>query len=325
VRRQLLPIDKEWVINKTNEIIYNRFGTNVGPGEPLLQSEVKGGKERHYWIVPLEVDYPRIIEDQITRTRRYVVFHLGRLSEVKFDADRGEPLELPARTFLSNSVEKELVRIRDRVERLMIRTASYKLARLVSLKHMMSPLSNLITTSLRRGSYLLPNQLGMRRSKIQKYVDLLVNRGFLVFEQGTVEPSPTLWELYDRLQKNYSSVIEYALKDIIESSYDILYGTHNIRILHPYVQISSSYYDYALSAQDLVAMSEDDLWEAYWGLYKPYSERRRFRFDDYLRELSHEDVNILVEAGKGVWKGSEEIFERMQKDFSIEKTAIVAI
>lgn len=320
-----MPIDKEWVINKTNEIIYNRFGMNIGPGEPQLQSEIRGGKERHYWIVPLEVDYPRIIEDQSTRTRRYVVFHLGKLSEVKFDADRGEPLELPARTFLSNSVQKELVRIRDRVERLMVRTASYNLARLVSLKHMMSPLSNLVTTSLRRGSYLLPDELSTRRSKIQKYVDLLVNRGLLIFDQGIVEPSPTLWELYDRLQKDYSGVIEHALKDIIENSYDTLYETHNIRILHPYIQISSSYYDYALSAQDLVAMSEDDLWEAYWGLYKTYSERRRFRFDDYLRELSQEGVDILVEAGKGAWKGSEDIFERMQKDFSIEKTAIVAI
>jgi hypothetical protein len=318
LRRLLLPVDRSWVLSKTAQIIYNKFGTNVGSGDPELQVETTNGSKREFWTVPLEVDYPRIIDDQVTRTRRYVVFHLGKLAELRFDANRGKPLNVPNRALLSASVERELIQIRDRVERLMVRTASYKLAKLVSLKHMMSPLANLITSSLRRESYTLPDVESTRRRQIQKYVDLLVDRKFLVHDHDVVEPSPDLWLLFERLEKRYSDVIEYVFKDIIENAYEIVYKSYNIRILHPYVQISSSYYDYALSAQDLVALSEDALWEAYSELYKAHSERRRFRFDDYLRELSHEDVNILEERQKGVWQGNREIFEKMRQELPIE-------
>jgi len=320
-----LPIDKEWVLNKMNAIIYNRFGTNIGPGEPRLITEISDDKEKQYWLVPLEVDYPRIIEDRMTGTRRYIVFHLGKLSEVKFDADQGKPLELPERTLLSAIVKRELMQIRERVEKLMVRTASYNLAKLVSLKHMMSPLSNLITSSLRREAYVLPDMASMRRQHIQKYVDLLVDRKFVVHEKDVIEPSPTLWELF-QARNDYSYAIECVLKDIIENAYEILYDKYNIRVLHPYIEISSSYYDYALSAQELVALSTEDLWEAYSGLYMAFSERRRFRFDDYLRELSQQDVDILEETEKGAWKGNKTIFDKMRQDFPIQgQTGIITV
>jgi len=57
-----------------------------------------------------------------------------------------------------------------------------------------------------------------------------------------------------------------------------------------------------------------------------FSERRRFRFDDYLRELSQQDVDILEETEKGAWKGNKTIFDKMRQDFPIQgQTGIITV
>ncbi|RLE43787.1 hypothetical protein DRJ16_03440 [Candidatus Woesearchaeota archaeon] len=309
-------VQKEWVLRKVDEIIYNKFGTNLGTGEPSFISKITDERQRYYWIVPLEADYPRIIEDKRTGSLRYITLHIGKIGEIWIDASTGKPVKVPKRSHLNKTLSDELLRVRNKVERILIRTASLQFARLISLKHMLTPLRNLITIILKREKYILPDTV--RGRKLQKFINLLYVNQFITIERGIIRPSPTLRLLFEKLDENYELIQEYVIKSIIENSYQTIYKEYKIRVLHPYIQISSSYYDYALSAQELISLSEEDLWEAYSVIYGVYSSRRRFRFDEYLRELSQKSVEILIPAGEGIWSGNEKIFRDLVSQFPKE-------
>jgi len=311
-----IPIVHEGVIlAKAKEIIYNKLGTNLGARSPILQSKIIKDKEKQFWIVPLEADYPRIIEDQRTGTLKYVIFHIGKVGEIVFETKKGKPLQVPRRSNLDYAIGEELTRIRTRIENLLLRTASFQFAKLVHMKHIMSPLLNIITNILKHNEFELPDMETKRGQNIIRYVELLEKRKFIHLKEPIVYPSADLQSLFQETGENYSRTLEYVLKDIIENEYDIVYRKYKVRVLFPYIQISSSYYDYALSAQDLIAMSEEDLWFAYSSLYRKFSSRRRFRFVEWLRELSQEGVELLYETPRGAYQGNRQIFAKMLDQF----------
>ena len=303
------------VLAKAKEIIYNKLGTNLGAGSPILQSKIVNDKEKQFWIVPLEADYPRVIKDQRTGALKYIIFHIGKVGEIVFETKRGKPLQVPRRSNLDHTIGEELTRIRTRIENLLLRTASFQFAKLVHMKHIMSPLLNLITSVLKHGEFEAPDVETKRGQNILRYIDLLEKRKFIHLRGSIVYPSGDLQSLFQETDENYSRTLEYVLKDIIENEYDTIYRRFKVRVLFPYIQISSSYYDYALSAQDLIAMSEEDLWFAYSSLYRRFSSRRRFRFVEWLRELSQEGVELLYETPKGAYQGNSEIFAKMLNQF----------
>jgi hypothetical protein len=304
-----VPLLASRVRAKAEEIIYNRIGTNVAPGKPEYVQE----KGKGFWSVPLEVDLPRVIEDKRTGKLNYVVFHLGNLGLLQIDDRTLQPTETPKRSDLNSAIEEKLLHIRNQVENLLLQTASLQFARLVSIKHMMTPLSNLITSVLKHDSYNIPETQATWRS-VLAYAKFLEKKGFILRDGNEVRPSAILQELYQKVGADIDSTLEYVLTDVIKNNYETVYKDFRVTALSPYVQISSSYYDYALSAHDLIALSEDDLWDAYSTLYGSTSTKRHFRFDDYLRELSHETVGLL-RHNEGFWQGDEKVFERLSNNF----------
>jgi len=304
-----VPLLASRVRAKAEEIIYNKIGTNIAPGRPEYVQE----RGRGFWSVPLEVDLPRVIEDKRTGKLNYVVFHLGSVGSLQLDDQLLKLTETPKRSELNSAIEEKLLRIRSQVENLLLHTASLQFARLVSIKHMMTPLSNLITSVLKRDSYSIPEAQTTWRS-VLSYAKFLEKKGFLVRDGNEIRPSAILQELHQKVGANIDTTLEYVLTDIIKNNYDTVYKEFRVKALSPYVQISSSYYDYALSAHDLISLSEDDLWEAYSTLYGSASTKRHFRFDDYLRELSNETVGLL-RHNEGFWQGDEMVFKQLSHDF----------
>jgi hypothetical protein len=151
---------------------------------------------------------------------------------------------------------------------------------------------------------------------VVSYANLLEKKDFLVRDGTEVRPSATLQSLYQKLGGDLDSTIEHVLKDIIENDYEVIYSDFRIKTLSPYVQISSTYYDYALSVHDLIELDEDDLWEAYSTVYGTASSKRHFRFDDYLRELGQESINLLRQTEAGYWQGDEKVFETLEHNFA---------
>jgi len=324
VKLNKAPVVHEGVVlAKTEEIIYNKLGTNIGAGRPVLEAKTIDDKKKQFWIVPLEADYPRIIKDQRTGTLKYVVFHIGKVGEIVFEPRRGRPLRVPKRGNLDYTIGEELTRIRTRIENLLLRTASLQFARLVHMKHIMSPLLNLITSILKHDMFEMPDLESRRGQNLLRYVDLLKKRDFVHLTGSIVRPSADLQDLFQRTNENYSRTIEYVLKDMIENEYDTIYRQYKVKVLFPYIQISSSYYDYALSARDLIAMSEEDLWFAYSSLYRKVSSRRKFRFVEWLRELSQEGVGLLYESPQGAYQGNSKIFAKMLNQFPEEITRTI--
>ena len=304
-----MPVLVQRVREKAEEIIYNKLGTNIAPGEPEFVPSKK------VWIVPLELDLPRVIDDRRTGNLNYMVFRLGSIGTLKIDDRFLKAVETPKRTDLNDTVEERLAHIREKVESLLVQTASLQFARLVSLKHMMSPLESLVTTVLKRDSYPLPDKHSSIWRSVLNYVELLVKQELLVREGDTVKPAGLLQQIHQTVNGDINQTLELVLKDVIEKEYETVYHDYKIKILHPYVQISSAYYDYALSAHDLIALSEEDLWDAYTNQYSGFSKKRWFRFDNYLRELSDDRVKLLNEVETGVWEGDRDVLEKLQKGY----------
>ncbi len=304
-----MPVLVERVKEKAEEIIYNRLGTNIAPGEPEFVPR------KRIWIVPLELDLPRVIDDKRSGNLNYMVFRLGKIGAIKIDDKFLKPVETPKRTELNQTVEERLIQIRNRVESLLVQTASLQFARLVSLKHMMSPLESLVTTVLKRDSYHLPDKHSTIWRSVLNYVELLVKRELLVREGNEVKPAALLQAIHQEVHSDINQTLELVLKEVIEKEYKTVYHDYKIKILHPYVQISSTYYDYALSAHELIALSEEDLWDAYSSMYGSFSKKRFFRFDNYLRELSDERVKLLSQVEAGVWEGDRAVFEKLESDY----------
>ncbi len=304
-----MPVLVQRVKEKAEEIIYNKLGTNIAPGEP----EFVAGKR--LWVVPLELDFPMVIDDKRTGNLNYVVFRLGKIGALKIDDRFLKPLETPRRTDLNQAVEEKLVNIRNKVESLLVQTASLQFARLVSLKHMMSPLESLVTTVLKRDSYPLPDKHRAMWRSVLNYIELLVKRELLVREGDDVKPAGLLQEIHQTVKGDINQTLELVLKEVIEKEYETIYHDYKIKILHPYVQISSAYYDYALSAHELIALSEEDLWDAYSNMYGGFSKKRWFRFDNYLRELSDDKVKLLNQVETGVWEGDRAVLEKLESDY----------
>jgi len=304
-----VPIDSAKVKAKAEEIIYNRLGTNLAAGQPEFM------EKRRVWTVPLELDLPRVVEDKRTKELKYVVFHLGNVGALEIDNRILKPIGIPRRSDLNTVVEDKLLSIRSKVENLLLHTASLQFAKLVSIKHMMTPLANLITSVLKHDSYALQSGQSTWRSVVS-YSNLLEKKDFLVRDGNEVRPSAMLQTLYQELGGDLDGTIEHVLKSIIENDYETIYRDFKIKTLSPYVQISSTYYDYALSVHDLIELSEDDIWEAYSTLYGTASKKRHFRFDDYLRELGQESINLLRQTESGYWQGDEKVFETLEHDFA---------
>jgi hypothetical protein len=304
-----VPIDPGKVKAKAEEIIYNRLGTNLAPGEP------KYLETKHTWSVPLEFDLPRVVEDKRTKQLKYVVFHLGNIGSIEIDSRVLKPVGIPRRSDLNSTVEDKLLQIRSKVENLLLHTASLQFAKLVSIKHMMTPLANLVTSVLRHDRFALPSTQSTWRSVVS-YANLLEKKDFLVRDGTELRPSATLQSLYQKLGGDLDSTIEHVLKDIIENDYEVIYSDFRIKTLSPYVQISSTYYDYALSVHDLIELDEDDLWDAYSTVYGTASSKRHFRFDDYLRELGQESINLLRQTESGYWQGDEKVFETLEHNLA---------
>jgi hypothetical protein len=301
-------VRQEIITKKVSQILYNRLGTNLGSGEPYL--ETLGN--RQVWVVPLLADCPRIINDRRTESLKHIIYRIGEIGEIKLDAKTIKPLAVPNRSELNETIHKEMLTIRKRVEDLLLRTASINYARLVTTKHLMSPLTNLITNILKHHQYEIPEtQYGQN---IYRYVSVLEKRDFAKVHGNFVYPSGLLTELFNKMNNSYNKTQEIVLKDLIENEYDILYRKYGIRILYPYIRVPSTYYDYAISSQDLIGMSEDDLWLAYTSSYGSLSSRTRFRFTEWLREMCQEGINLLYETSKGYYEGNPELFEEMLKN-----------
>jgi len=216
------------VLSKTKEIIYNKLGTNIGAGRPVLQSKTIDDKEKLLWIVPLEADYPRIVKDQRTGSLKYVVFHIGKVGEIVFEPKICRPLQVPKRSNLDYTIGEELSRIRTRVENLLLRTASLQFARLVHIKHIMSPMLNLITSILKHEAFEIPSLETVRGQNLLRYVDLLRKRNFVHLTGLIVRPSADLQDLFQETNENISRTLEGVLKDIIENEYDAIYRQYKI-------------------------------------------------------------------------------------------------
>jgi len=291
------------VRKRAEDIIYDRLGTSIGAGNP--RRELLEGN--YIWRVPLESDYPRIVKDQKNNTLRYSLLHLGTVGEMLFDTD-GEPIEVPHRVSIDFKINEELSKITDNIADLLLRTESGKYAKLVSTRHLASPLSNIITNVLTYDRYQLPDPDTRLGKRIMKYAQILKKRNHIFFvDKYTISPTPELQGLHDT-RSDLEFTIERVLTDVIKNEGHFM---SQIRLISPYIKVPTSYYDHALSAQSLITLSKEDLLNAYAQNYG-FSARIQFRFADWLRVLINRDVQILEKTSQG-YLGNESVFDTMSE------------
>jgi hypothetical protein len=311
----LSDISKKEAENLALNIIYDRIGSTLGIGTPELGETELNNETIPIWIVPLKADYPRSFVDYTTKLPQEVVLHLGDVGEIEIDARTGEEISVTHKHTIGKSVFDRMDNVRRGVEKLLVRTASLQFAKLVNVKYMFSPIRKIVTNVLDNGKVSFSELTDVGYNP--RYVTLLERSNFVVVEEKIVRPSPTLSDFYTRNRQQMerdealNTTIEGVLNEIIHGHYDFVYNTLKLRQLAPYVQISTTYYDYALSINNLFSASEDDLKEAYKDVYG-MNQKKDFGFRTYLNELSMNQVGIMRQTKTtGLWRGNEKIFQTM--------------
>ena len=207
-------IDKKQAIEIASDIIYYRLGSTLGAGTPELGETIIENKVIPIWIVPIRADHPRYLEDYSTKLTEHVILHLGKLAEIEIDAQTGEDLTIPNRHTINGSFSDRLDSVRRNVEKILIRTASKRFAKLINVRYMLTPVNSIITNLLSKKKLKLEELININ---YQKYIDLLQRSDFLVIGDGIISPSPNLSELFVRfLEKsdNKSTAITETLERV---------------------------------------------------------------------------------------------------------------
>jgi len=320
-----LVINKDRAKKIAFDYIYDKLGSNMEPGEPTLGDATVDDKQVQIWIVPVNADYPRIFEDVRNNGVHNIVMQLGAVGELEIDAETGEPITTPHRHSVESAVLTELEKIRDSVEKMLVRTASAKLAKLVSLRHMLTPVQTLLTNLMSKQQLHLSY---LEASGVKpNYLILLKRSNFIDIDdkEMTIRPTKVLNGLYEQFwQKGEESeaitrTLEVAVEEILLNDYNFIYNELKLRTLAPYVHIASSYYNNALAVNDLVEIHEDALAETWQRIYGINNIRKQFKFPEYLRQLSIPNIGIMEPAGNNAWRGNEDIFKEMSKDNPLKK------
>ncbi len=311
-------ISKDRAVEIASDIIYDRPGSVLGCGVPDIGQADVDGLAAPIWVVPIVADYPRHFEEFSTRSAQDIVLRLGKVAEIEIDAETGEAIRIPNRASVNRTASDKVEEIQRSVEQLLLRTANVQFARLVSVKYMLGPVQTIMTRLLRDGRFSISEVEGAGYSANYLTLLQLANVAKVERETDIVYPSSTIEELYAQFSSTMphadaiATTIERVIQDILLNHYDFVYSELKLRQLTPYIQVSSTYYDLALSVDNLVEISEDELMQSYEETYGVTTQRRHFKFSDYLDQLSLPNVSIMKNVSEKVWRGNDEIFHGMQ-------------
>lgn len=304
-----LPVKEKDAERFAYNIIRSELGNIPYLGTPeLIDNE---------WIIPIIVRYPRIIFDDKGKPKktRFMQFEIDET--IKINALNGELVERPRYYDMARDIELNLKKIRNTVEKALVKVGADRFSKLPFPAHMHTPITDILSWLLVNDTLNLETDLsliGDEREKYMQNIEVLGEIGLVRRSDSLILPGSYLVEIETREVKSTPEKLSDALTFFFEKGYYKLESVH--QVLGPHLTLSAYCYEKSLEYSELVPISYSMFDGAVQDLYR--EEVKRIKLPRYLLQL--EGVGLITEKtihGSKVWYGKEDIFSKIMGETEI--------
>lgn len=305
-----MPVSEEDARKFAYDVIRSELGSIPYPGKPRLDEGI--------WVVPITARYPRVLSDvarDIPEKVRFMNFE--DIGEIKIDANKGELIYRPKYYEISNTIKENLERVRTTVEMALVKVGANRFAKLPFPEHMHTPIVDILSWILINDKIDISEDLSSigidDKEKYIQNIGLLETAGLVRRSGNLIIPDNNLVEIETTYQ-TFPEQISNSMSFFFEKGYAFIESVK--QVLGPHLTITGFCYETALEHGSLVPISYGAIDRMIADVYR--QEVKRFKLPRYLIQL--ESVGLLEEttiSGKTVWKGKEDIFDRIQGEEEI--------
>ena len=300
-----MPVNEKDARKFAYDVIRSELGSTPYPGKPKLENGI--------WIVPIHVRYPRILSDEAGETPEKAHFmNFENIGEIKIDANKGSMIDRSSYYDVRSAIQEQLDNVRTTVEMALVKVGANRFAHLPFPEHMHTPIVDVLSWVLINDRIDVLEDLSVirdvDREKYVQHINLLESTGLVRRSGNLIIPDNNLVEI-ERKYKKLSEKILNAMAFFFEKGYTSIDSIK--QVLGPHLTITGFCYEIALEYGEVRHIDYTSIEQMIYQRYR--QDVKRIKLPRYLIQL--ESVGLLEEtkvSGKSVWRGKENIFEKIQ-------------
>lgn len=261
----------------------------------------KGAK----WIVKLKVDYPLIIRDD-SNPNKYIrkFVRLLDIGDLVYSKE-GSLIDFPTRDECSIKVQNRLAFWYDELEKIIVTTSSFNLAKIDRLRNFWNPIYFVVSNLIDDDKISFDDLDSVTPSNIYNYIDLLINLKLVKKEGDLITYTPLFSLKFNKYGGDEKEFRDWVVSYVIQNRYRTIKDVFNITQLMRIIRTENVYYQPSLNAEELLHKSLYSLTSDYSNWYGKVSY---LDVKYWLKELM--DVGLIIKRNN-FYYGNEEIFEDM--------------
>lgn len=290
------------IAKEVNRYILQKYGNLVYTGQPSFDDKTRT------WIVNLQSDYPRLIQDDRSPNERIVKFlSMKNLGTIRFSEEL-KPLDATSRDDCIRNLNTFLKMWQERAERIIVTASSDQLARIGETQWVLAPVRMIVSNLLQKETIYddeIERESPIKEQKLENYLKLLESLDLVRRVDNGYTHGNLFTTLLEKLKNNIMDFKTAILSCIIRERYSMLREVFDISQLETFVHVDSCYYKPALEAEKILHLKRDTIINYYVVLY---GRKSPIRLTYILDELV--GANALKYSDK-YYYGNQELFDKM--------------
>lgn len=311
-----MPIDKR----KAEEIALYHIRENIG-NIPHIGKIIE---EEDKFIVSIEVAYPRIIVDEVTKEPKKTRFlNVGVVGNLVIDKLRGNIIDKPRFYDVQRNIKERLDYVTERVEKALVKIGASNFSNLPFPTHIHTPVIDIISWLLVKDKLEISELEYLSADYQVKYIthlDALEKVGLVERSGNIIMPGSVLVGI-EEAEHTGPARLSSALTHFFREGYEYIESIR--QVLGPHLTLSSIVYQRSLETEELIPFTFEHIEKCFFDYYRG---EKKIKIPRYLMQL--ESIGILeesVEHGNVVWYGIENIFNKLRGDELIEPVREILI
>lgn len=304
-------ITKEEAEDIAHDLIKNKYGNLPSTGKPYLEGT--------FWIVPINVKYPRVFFDKNTNRPKKIRFmNFEKIGEIKIDANKGVPVEKPNYYTVRSEINERLDFIKTNVEKALVKVGADKFSKLPLSEHMHTPIEDIISYLLINDSIDLNTEFSnLSNDILEKYiknVDSLIKVGLVrKTESNLLIPDNALIEI-ESISDILSNKLSKSLSYFFAEGYEDISSIR--QVLGPYLSITGHIYEQSIEYDEIMPVNYFEIQNLMKRYYREFV--KQFKIPRYLIQLI--EVGLIKQEiinGENVWLPTKKILENIKGEDEI--------
>ncbi len=304
-----LPLTKRDAEQLAEEFVLEQIGSTPAIGA-IRETDSS-------FVIDIEVSYPRVIMDEATGEPRKTRFiELGKIGELVIDKFKGQVIDRPRYYDVQNAIREKMNFISESVEKALVRVAADQFSLLPFAVHLHTPVIDVLSWLLLRGSLQLHDLDIVPAEPAQKLISTLqpLEQVRLIDIRGeTVVPGPILIGIEERFERT-DKQLSAALAHYFREGYHFIDSIR--QVLGPHLTLSSIMYERAVESEEPILLSLQQIEKDFNTFYRA---ERLLKLPRYLVQL--EAIGVAekeVRSGTTMWRGLPALYQNLRNEELLE-------